>query len=145
MTTTLNPRLQDIVNEFGAVPGQEKLQLLLEFSDELPPLPARYAEHRDLLEPVPECQSPLFLAVEVAERRHRSPVLRRPEGSTHHPRVRGHPGDRAGRAERGGDPGHAGRVHHPARPVRPGQPAAAARHGGHAGPDQAPDPEQQEA
>ncbi len=66
MTTTLNPRLQDIVNEFGAVPGQEKLQLLLEFSDELPPLPARYAEHRDLLEPVPECQSPLFLAVEVA-------------------------------------------------------------------------------
>ena len=67
MTTTLNPRLQDIVHEFGAVPGQEKLQLLLEFSDELPPLPARYAEHRDLLEPVPECQSPLFLAVEVAD------------------------------------------------------------------------------
>ena len=63
---TLNPRLQDIVDEFGAVPGQEKLQLLLEFSEELPPLPARYAEHRDLLEPVPECQSPLFLAVEVA-------------------------------------------------------------------------------
>jgi cysteine desulfuration protein SufE len=67
VTTTLNPRLQDIVDEFGAVPGQEKLQLLLEFSDELPPLPARYAEHRDLLEPVPECQSPLFLAVEVAD------------------------------------------------------------------------------
>ena len=67
MTAILNPRLQDIVNEFGAVPGQDKLQLLLEFSEELPPLPARYAEHRDLLEPVPECQSPLFLAVEVAE------------------------------------------------------------------------------
>jgi cysteine desulfuration protein SufE len=65
VTTTLNPRLQDIVDEFDAVPRQERLQLLLEFSDELPPLPARYAEHRDLLEPVPECQSPLFLAVEV--------------------------------------------------------------------------------
>jgi cysteine desulfuration protein SufE len=63
--TTLNPRLQDIVDEFEAVPRQERLQLLLEFSDELPPLPARYAEHRELLEPVPECQSPLFLAVEV--------------------------------------------------------------------------------
>ncbi|MGO9216493.1 MAG: SufE family protein [Streptosporangiaceae bacterium] len=63
--TTLNPRLQDIVDEFDAVPRQERLQLLLEFSDELPPLPARYAEHRELLEPVPECQSPLFLAVEV--------------------------------------------------------------------------------
>jgi cysteine desulfuration protein SufE len=65
VTTTLNPRLQDIVDEFDAVPRQQRLQLLLEFSDELPPLPARYAEHRDLLEPVPECQSPLFLAVEV--------------------------------------------------------------------------------
>jgi cysteine desulfuration protein SufE len=63
---TLNPRLQDIVDDFGAVPGKDKLQLLLEFSAELPPLPARYAEHRELLEPVPECQSPLFLAVEVA-------------------------------------------------------------------------------
>jgi cysteine desulfuration protein SufE len=30
-------------------------------------LPARYAEHRDLLEQVPECQTPLFLAVEVDE------------------------------------------------------------------------------
>jgi len=63
---TLNPRLQDIVDDFGAVSGQEKLQLLLEFSAELPPLPDRYAEHRDRLEPVPECQSPLFLAVEVS-------------------------------------------------------------------------------
>ena len=67
MTTagTLNPRLQDIVDDFDALSGQEKLQLLLEFSAELPPLPERFAEHRDLLEAVPECQSPLFLAVEV--------------------------------------------------------------------------------
>ena len=67
VTVTLNPRLQDIVDEFDAVPGKDKLQLLLEFSEELPPLPARYAEHRDRLEPVPECQSPLFLAVEVTD------------------------------------------------------------------------------
>ncbi len=62
---TLNPRLQEIAGDFGAVPGSQRLQLLLEFSQELPPLPARYAGHRDLLEPVPECQTPLFLAVEV--------------------------------------------------------------------------------
>jgi cysteine desulfuration protein SufE len=62
---TLHPRLQEIADDFNAVPGHDRLQLLLEFSDELPPLPARYAEHPDLLEPVPECQSPLFLAVEV--------------------------------------------------------------------------------
>ena len=66
MTTgTLNPRMQDIARDFGAVPEKERLQLLLEFSAELPPLPARYAGHRELLEQVPECQTPLFLAVEV--------------------------------------------------------------------------------
>ena len=65
-TDTLNPRLAEIVEDFNALPGQQRLQLLLEFSDDLPPLPERYAEHRDLLEQVPECQSPLFLAVEVA-------------------------------------------------------------------------------
>ena len=65
-TDTLNPRLAEIVEDFNALPGQQRLQLLLEFSDDLPPLPERYAGHRDLLEQVPECQSPLFLAVEVA-------------------------------------------------------------------------------
>ena len=65
MTTgTLNPRLAEIVEDFTSLPGQERLQLLLEFSDDLPALPERYAD-RDLLEQVPECQSPLFLAVEV--------------------------------------------------------------------------------
>ncbi len=62
---TLHPRLQEIADDFNALPGAERLQLLLEFSQELPLLPPRYAEHPDLLESVPECQSPLFLAVEV--------------------------------------------------------------------------------
>lgn len=64
-TTTLHPRLQEIADEFGAVPDSERLQLLLEFSEELPALPDRFATQRDLLEPVPECQTPLFLAVEI--------------------------------------------------------------------------------
>ena len=66
MTETLNPRLAEIADDFNSMAGQERLQLLLEFSDDLPALPERYAGHRDLLEQVPECQSPLFLAVEVA-------------------------------------------------------------------------------
>ncbi|HTA00497.1 MAG TPA: SufE family protein [Streptosporangiaceae bacterium] len=64
---TLSPRLQEIADDFGSLPDSDRLQLLLEFAQDLPPLPARYAEHPDLLEPVPECQSPLFLAVEVAD------------------------------------------------------------------------------
>jgi cysteine desulfuration protein SufE len=68
MTTgTVNPRLAEIIEDFTALPGKERLELLLEFSDELPALPARYADHRDLLEQVPECQSPLFLAVELSD------------------------------------------------------------------------------
>ena len=65
-TTVLHPRLQEIADEFVAVPESERLQLLLEFGQELPPLPDRYATQRELLEPVPECQTPLFLAVEVS-------------------------------------------------------------------------------
>jgi cysteine desulfuration protein SufE len=65
-TTALHPQLQEIADEFAAVPESERLQLLLEFAQELPPLPARYAEQHDLLEPVPECQTPLFLAVEIS-------------------------------------------------------------------------------
>ena len=63
--TALHPRLQEIADEFGAVPETERLQLLLEFAQELPPLPERYATQHDLLERVPECQTPLFLAVEI--------------------------------------------------------------------------------
>ena len=62
---TLHPRLQEIVDDFRDVPDKDRLQLLLEFSQELPALPERYAGHRDRMEPVPECQTPLFLAVEV--------------------------------------------------------------------------------
>ena len=64
---TLGPRLQEIVDDFAAVGDKDRLQLLLEFAEELPGLPDRYAGHHGLLEPVPECQTPLFLAVEVGE------------------------------------------------------------------------------
>lgn len=57
--------LQEIVDDFAGLAGQDKLQLLLEFAESLPPLPERYAHHPELLEPVPECQSPVFLVTEV--------------------------------------------------------------------------------
>ncbi|NKX50837.1 SufE family protein [Arthrobacter deserti] len=44
-----------------------RLELLLEFSRSLPPLPERLADHPELLEQVVECQSPLFLAVETGD------------------------------------------------------------------------------
>lgn len=44
---------------------KEKLDLLLEFSEALPTLPDRYRDHPDLLERVEECQTPIFLFVEL--------------------------------------------------------------------------------
>lgn len=43
----------------------DRLQLLLEFSNGLPALPAHYRDHPTLLERVEECQSPVFIFVEV--------------------------------------------------------------------------------
>ncbi|QBJ95378.1 cysteine desulfuration protein SufE [Rhodococcus sp. ABRD24] len=60
--------LAEIVDDFAAVDGQDKLQLLLEFSRELAPLPAELEQ--DAMEPVPECQSPLFLFVDSANPEH---------------------------------------------------------------------------
>jgi cysteine desulfuration protein SufE len=60
--------LAEVVAEFAEMQGQDKLALLLEFAGELPPLPADLEEAA--MEPVPECQSPLFLHVDAQDREH---------------------------------------------------------------------------
>ena len=52
-------------SDFELLSVKERLSLLLEFSENLPQLPPRYSEHPDLLERVEECQSPIYLFVEV--------------------------------------------------------------------------------
>jgi cysteine desulfuration protein SufE len=63
--TDLPAALAEIRDDFLALDERERLQLLLEFSNALPELPERYADHPDLLERVEECQSPVFIFVEV--------------------------------------------------------------------------------
>jgi cysteine desulfuration protein SufE len=66
MTTTELPEsLAQIKEDFLGLELRDRLMLLLEFSNELPELPPRYAEHPDLFERVIECQSPVFIFVEV--------------------------------------------------------------------------------
>jgi cysteine desulfuration protein SufE len=65
----LPPALAEIVDMFATSPPRDRLELLLEYSQSLPALPARFAEHPERLEPVPECQSPLFVAAEVDDDR----------------------------------------------------------------------------
>jgi len=67
MNDTLPEALDEIRTDFTELEVRDRLQLLLEFSNELPELPARYAEHPDLLERVEECQSPVFFFVDIDE------------------------------------------------------------------------------
>ncbi|MEY4639626.1 MAG: hypothetical protein RLY13_624 [Actinomycetota bacterium] len=59
--------IETLIEDFQEISIKDRLSLLLEFSENLPSLPARYADHPDLLERVEECQSPVFLFVEVNE------------------------------------------------------------------------------
>lgn len=61
----LPAQLADIREDFLALEERDRLLLLLEFSNELPELPERYKDHPDLFERVVECQSPVFIFVEV--------------------------------------------------------------------------------
>jgi cysteine desulfuration protein SufE len=61
--------LEQIRADFQALELRTRLELLLEFSTELPELPERYRDHPDLFERVEECQSPVFIFVEVDDDR----------------------------------------------------------------------------
>jgi cysteine desulfuration protein SufE len=65
MTDQLPAALEQIKADFGDLGLKDRLQLLLEFSNELPELPDQFANHPDLFERVEECQSPVFIFVEV--------------------------------------------------------------------------------
>jgi cysteine desulfuration protein SufE len=58
------PKLAEIVDEFASAPRDVVLEMLLEFADSMPPLPAELAAH-DGMEQVPECQTQFFLKAVV--------------------------------------------------------------------------------
>lgn len=66
-TETIPAKLAEIIDDFQDLSEPDRLQLLLDFSRELPELPERYGDHPELLERVVECQSPLFLTMEIGD------------------------------------------------------------------------------
>lgn len=64
---TVPAKLAEIIDDFQDLTEPDRLQLLLDFSRGLPELPERYSAHPELLEQVVECQSPLFLTMEIGE------------------------------------------------------------------------------
>ncbi|MGB9631908.1 MAG: SufE family protein, partial [Chloroflexaceae bacterium] len=62
-TSAIPPRLQAIIEEFKGCDRNEKLELMLEYADRLPPLP-EHLRGRAGMEQVDECASPVFLHTE---------------------------------------------------------------------------------
>lgn len=60
-TTPLPPRLGEIVGEFADSEGREKLDLLLEYSGRMPPLPQELKGDRQRMDQVQECMTPVFV------------------------------------------------------------------------------------
>ena len=65
----LPDRLANVVDDFLAAPPELRTELLLEYSERLPGLPAELSgpEGRDRFEQVEECQTPFFLATDIRD------------------------------------------------------------------------------
>jgi cysteine desulfuration protein SufE len=61
MPTALDTIIADLSNS----DRQERIDLLLDFAKSLPPLPQRLVAHKDASHRVEECQSPVYLFVEL--------------------------------------------------------------------------------
>ena len=59
--STLPPKLQEIVDDFGSMTREEKIETLIAYSESLPSIPDRLKDQRDNMDDVPECMTPVQL------------------------------------------------------------------------------------
>ena len=57
-------KLQEIVDDFALASREEKVEMLIQYAESLPPLPERLEGERDKMDAVPECMTPVFLFAE---------------------------------------------------------------------------------
>ena len=63
-------KIEEIIGQFQDADYQETLAILLDYSENLPPLPERYRDARDAgFNRVPECETPVFIFVDVEDGR----------------------------------------------------------------------------
>jgi cysteine desulfuration protein SufE len=77
--------LDEIVAELADADRQERIELLIDFAKKLPPLPERLHAHKDASHRVEECQSAVYLFVELEDDR----VLLHADAPIEAPTVRG--------------------------------------------------------
>lgn len=59
------PKLAEIIEDFSLCEGREKLELLLQYADGLPPLPEEYQNHPERMKQVHECMTPVFIQAKL--------------------------------------------------------------------------------
>lgn len=62
---SIPPRLNQIIEDFQISEGREKLELLLEYSESLAPLPDWLIGHPDQMDQVHECMTPVFIQAQL--------------------------------------------------------------------------------
>jgi cysteine desulfuration protein SufE len=62
---SIPPRLAEIIEDFQWSEGREKLELLLQYAEDFPPVPEWLAKHESALDRVEECMTPVFVAAEI--------------------------------------------------------------------------------
>lgn len=60
-------RLQEIVEDFEFCEGREKLELLLEYSERMPPLPDWLNQEHDTMDQVQECMTPVYVQAQTED------------------------------------------------------------------------------
>ncbi len=63
----MTPALNSIISELKDADKQERIDLLIDFAKSLPALPERLVAHKDASHRVEECQSPVYLFVEIED------------------------------------------------------------------------------
>src|SRR3954471_12413394 len=63
----MSAALDTIVSELSEADRQERIEMLIDLAKSLPPLPDRLAAFKDAAHRVEECQSPVFLIVELGD------------------------------------------------------------------------------
>lgn len=63
--TGLPARLQEIVEDFQWCEGREKIELLIQYAEDMPPVPEHLRGDHEAMQQVHECMTPVFVKAEA--------------------------------------------------------------------------------
>lgn len=64
---TIPPRLREIIDDFRMADNQEKMELLLNYADQIPSLPDNLRGQQEAMRQVEECMTPAFVYADTSD------------------------------------------------------------------------------